>query len=319
MSNTYETVNLATVPLKKTRKNASPLWKRAIPLYLMILPGFMFFVVFKYVPMAGVLLAFKDYDPFVGFFQSNWVGFQHFNRLFHDSDFWGLLRNSLLLSGLNLLLFFPAPILVALLLNEVRKAWFRKTVQTIIYVPHFLSWVIVVSITVLLFSTQEGGVNQLLAGWGLPRMELLTDPDYFRVLYNLQSVWKEAGWAAIIFLAALAAIDPTLYEASVVDGANRWRQMWHISLPALRTTIIVLFILRIGYVLDLSFEHVLLMQNPANISVSDIFDTYLYRNGILQGDFSYPTAIGLFKAVIGFILVVIVNSISKKFGEEGVY
>lgn len=294
-------------------------WRRGIPLYVMILPGFIYFVVFKYLPMAGVLLAFQNYDPFDGFLASSWVGFDNFVRLFADPDFWRILNNSLLLSGINLLLFFPAPILLALLMNEVRMKWFRQSAQTIFNIPHFLSWVIVVSITVLLFSSQDGGINQLLSKLGHARLELLTDPSYFRLLYNLQSVWKEAGWAAIIFLAALASVDPTLYEAAVMDGAGRWKQLWHISLPALRTTIIILFILRIGYVLDLSFEHILLMQNPANISVSDIFDTYLYRNGILQGNFSYPTAIGLFKSVIGLILVVLVNRLAKHFGEEGVY
>jgi putative aldouronate transport system permease protein len=285
----------------------------------MILPGLIFFILFKYAPMAGIVIAFQEYDPFLGFADSPWVGFDHFVRLFTDPDFWMLLRNTLILSALNLFLFFPAPIVLAVLLNEVRRAWFRKMVQTIVYMPHFLSWVVVVGLTVLLFATQDGGINNVLATWGLNRIELLTDPSYFRVLYTLQNIWKEAGWNAIIFLAALASIDPTLYEAAVADGAGRWRQMWHITLPALRSTIVVLFILRLGHVMDIGFEHIFLMQNSLNREVADVFDTYVYRSGVLQGEFSYTTAVGLFKSVIGLTLIVVFNRVSKKIGEDGVY
>ncbi|MFC5451597.1 ABC transporter permease [Paenibacillus aestuarii] len=292
---------------------------RGIPLYLMILPGFLFFVVFKYIPIGGLVIAFQEYDPFEGFLGSPWVGFANFQRLFTDQDFTSLLRNTLILSGLNLFLFFPAPIVFAVLLNEIRRSWFRKSVQTIVYMPHFLSWVVVVSITVLLFSTQEGGINNLLADLGYQRVELMTNPHYFRVLYLVQNIWKESGWNAIIFLAALAAVDPTLYEAAVVDGANRWRQMWHITLPALKTTIVILFILRLGQVMELGFEHILLLQNPVNMSVSDVFDTYVYRNGVLQGDFSYSTTVGVFKSAVGLVLIILANRLAKVFGQEGVY
>jgi putative aldouronate transport system permease protein len=285
----------------------------------MILPGLLFFIIFKYIPMAGLVIAFQDFDPFSGFSGSAWVGLDHFQRLFTDPDFWLLLRNTLILSALNLFFFFPAPIAVAVLLNEVGKAWFRKTVQTVIYMPHFLSWVLVVSITVLLFGTQDGGINNLLASMGYNRIELLTDPHYFRLLYTAQNIWKEAGWNAIIFLAALAGIDPTLYEAAVMDGANRWKQVWHITLPALKSTIIILFILRLGQVLDLGFEHILLLQNPVNLNVADVFDTYVYRSGVLQGNFSYSTAVGIFKSAIGLVLIVSANKLAKLFKQEGVY
>ncbi|MGG1551324.1 ABC transporter permease [Paenibacillus ferrarius] len=306
--------------LPEGERNRRPLqWKRGIPMYLMILPGLLFFVIFKYVPMGGLVIAFQEYDPFEGFLHSAWIGFDNFHRLFTDPDFWTLLRNTLLLSGLNLFLFFPAPILFAILLNEVSRAWFRRTVQTIIYLPHFLSWVIVVSITVVLFATQEGGINKLLDSWGFARIELLTNADYFRFLYVSQNIWKETGWNAIIFLAALAAVDPTLYEAAVVDGANRWKQVWHITLPALKSTIVILFILRLGQVMELGFEHVLLLQNPVNLEVADVFDTYVYRNGVLQGNFSYSTAVGIFKSAIGLILILLANRLAKAFGQEGVY
>jgi putative aldouronate transport system permease protein len=285
----------------------------------MILPGFLFFIIFKYLPMGGLVIAFQEYDPFEGFQGSPWIGMDNFQRLFTDPDFWVLLKNTMLLSGLNLFLFFPAPIVFGVLLNEVGRAWFRRTVQTIIYMPHFLSWVIVVSITVVLFATQDGGINNLLVSMGFERIELLTSPDYFRFLYVAQNIWKETGWNAIIFLAALAAIDPTLYEAAVVDGANRWKQVWHITLPALKSTIIILFILRLGQIMELGFEHVLLLQNPVNLSVADVFDTYVYRTGVLQGNFSYSTAVGIFKSVIGLVLIVLANRLAKAFGQEGVY
>jgi putative aldouronate transport system permease protein len=293
--------------------------RRGIPVYAMILPGMLYFIIFKYIPLFGFVIAFQEFDPFDGFLKSSWVGFEHFQRLFSDPDFWSLLRNTLTLSGLNLFFYFPAPIVLALLLNEVRAPLFRKSVQTVIYMPHFLSWVVVVGITVLLFATQDGGINNLLATYGFPRIELMTDPSFFRPLYIFQNIWKEAGWSAIIFLASLAAVDPTLYEAAVVDGANRWRQLWHISLPALRQTIVILFILRLGHIMDSGFEHIWLMQNTLNLSVSDVFDTYVYRVGILTGQFSYTTTVGLFKSVIGLLLIMIFNYLSKKYGEEGVY
>lgn len=307
------------VQVMTERQRTLRLWKRGIPLYLMILPGFLYFIIFKYIPMGGIVIAFQQFDPFDGFLKSDWVGLDNFRRLFGEQDFLKLLSNTLMLSCLNLVLFFPAPIFLALLLNEARVVWFRKFVQTVVYVPHFLSWVIVVSLTILLFSVQEGGINKLLVNSGFAPIELLTDSDYFRWVYVSQSIWKEAGWSAVIFFAALASIDPTLYEAAVMDGASRWRQLWHITLPGLRTTIIILFILRVGYLMDTSFEHILLMQNPTNLQISDVFDTYVYRMGIVQGDFSYTTAVGMFKSVIGLTLILIVNRIAKRFGEEGVY
>lgn len=294
-------------------------WKRGLPVYLMILPGVLFFIVFKYIPMGGILIAFQHYDPFDGFLQSQWVGFDNFRRLFQDPDFWKIFRNTLVISALNLFLFFPVPILLSLLLNEVRLKWFKKGAQTLLYVPHFLSWVVIVSMTVLLFSAQDGGINNLLSTWGYERIEVMTNPEYFRIVYLLQVIWKEAGWSAIIFLAALASVDPTLYEAARVDGASRLRQIWHINLPALRSTIIILFILRLGHVMDTGFEHILLLQNSLNIDISEVFDTYVYRVGIIEAEFSYTTAVGLFKALIGLALVYLANRASRKIGEEGVY
>lgn len=292
---------------------------RAFPLYVMILPGLLYFLIFRYGPMGGILIAFKSYSPFKGVWGSEWVGMDHFVRLFTESDFLLLLKNTLFLNLLDVLVAFPAPIIVAILLNEVRNRFFKNTVQTILYAPHFLSWVVIVGITVLLFSTQDGGINQLLNSLGLSRIELLTDPQYFRFVWLFQNIWQSAGFGAIIYLASLAAVDPTLYEAAKVDGAGKLRQIWHITLPALKSVILIMLILRLGSFIDIGFEHVFLLQNSLNLSVSDVFDTFVYRQGLVQGDFSYSSAIGLFKSVVGIVMVVTANTIAKRLGEEGVY
>ncbi|WP_230986880.1 ABC transporter permease [Cohnella fermenti] len=229
------------------------------------------------------------------------------------------MRNTFVLSGINLFFFFPIPIAMAILLNEVKLPWVRKLVQTTIYIPHFVSWVVVAGITVVLFATQDGGINKLLAEHGRQRMELLTDPSYFQALFLTQNIWKEMGWGTIIFLASLASVDPGLYEAAYVDGAGRWRQLWHITLPSLRTIVVIMFILRLGQIMDVGFEQIFLLQNSLNLSVSDVFDTYVYRNGVQHGEFGFTTAMGLFKSVVGLVLLLTFNRLAKKFGEEGVY
>lgn len=294
-------------------------WKRAFPIYLMILPGLLYFIIFKYIPMFGISIAFMKYSPFKGITGSEWVGLHYFRRLFAEGDFLLLLKNTLLLNLLDVLFFFPAPILVALLLNEVRARRIKTAVQTILYAPNFISWVVIVGITIVLFATGSGGINQLLEDWGLGRIELMTDPHYFRWVWLLQNIWQGAGWGAIIFLAALSGIDPTLYEAAMMDGANRWRQVWHITLPGLRGVIVVMFILRFGHMMDLGFEHIFLLQNPMNQGVSEVFETFIYKKGLIEGDYSYSTAVGLFKSVVGLVLVWGVNRLAKIFGQEGVF
>ncbi|MBB6733629.1 sugar ABC transporter permease [Cohnella sp. CBP 2801] len=288
------------------------------PFYLMILPGLLFFLLFKYVPMLGVVIAFQNYNPFQGFQGSEWVGLQHFRELFQERDFLVLLRNTLWLNLLDLLLFFPIPIVLAVMLGELRSRRMSALIQTVMYAPHFLSWVVIVGVTFVLFSAQSGGVNQLLQAAGLPRLEVLTDPAAFRWVWLLQNIWQGSGWSAILFLAALASINPTLYEASRIDGAGRLRQIWHISLPGLKQLIVILFILRLGHFMDLGFEHILLLQNPLNMSTSDVFDTFVYRKGIVRGDFSYTTAVGLFKSLVGLLLVVMSNKLAARSGQEGV-
>lgn len=288
-------------------------------LYLLLLPGLLYFLVFKYVPMWGVMLAFQNYQPFTGFLKSEWVGFEHFRLFFNNPEFVMLLRNTLLLSFYNLIFFFPAPIILALLLNEVRLSFFKRTIQTMIYVPHFISMVIVASLTYVFLTTEGGTVNELLFQYTGNKIQFLSDPSWFRPVIILQTIWKECGWGTIIFLAALAAVDVEQYEAATIDGANRWRQIWHITLPAIRSTIVILLILRMGSVLDNGFEQIYLMLNPLNRSVGEVFDTYVYAMGITQGAFSYSTAVGLFKSVVGVTLVLGTNWLAKKFGQSGLY
>lgn len=288
-------------------------------LYFMLLPGVLYFITMKYFPMWGLLIAFKNYQPFLGIMHSEWVGFQNFSRFFHETSFWLLFRNTLTLALYNLLFFFPFPIVIALMLNELRKEMFKRFVQTLIYIPHFFSWVVVVGMAYILFTTEGGIVNNLIVSLGGKEINFLMSDNLFRSMITSQVIWKETGWGTIIFLAALAGVDPQLYEAARIDGAGRWRQLWHITLPAIKSTIIILLILRLGNFLDNGFEQIFLMLNATNRDIGEVFDTYVYTSGILQGQFSYSTAVGLFKSVIGLILVVAANYLAKLLGEEGIY
>lgn len=304
----------AAVPSEKKH------WKIAhIPFYVMILPGFLYFLIFKYVPMFGLLISFQQYDPFVGILKSRWVGLDNFKRLFIEQDFPLLLKNTFLFAGLDILFFFPAPILLALLLNEARMRSFRNIVQTIMYAPHFISWVVIVSLTMTLFSSQDGIINQWLAAAGLGQIELFTKSEWLKPMWLLQNIWQGMGWGSILYLAAMASIDTSLYEAAKVDGAGRFRQIWHITLPGIRYVIVVLLILRLGNFMEIGFEHIFLLQNPLNFEVSDVFDTFVYRTGILQRDYSYSAVVGMFKSLVGLILVLGANKLARKLGEEGVY
>jgi putative aldouronate transport system permease protein len=293
--------------------------KRAFPFYLMIFPGLLVFLVFKYVPMFGVFIAFKNYSPFRGVWKSEWIGLENFVRLFTEQDFLLLLKNTLYLNVLDTFIAFPFTIMVALFLNEVSNKHFKNSIQTLLYAPHFLSWVVIVGITMLFLRTQDGGVNVLLNALGFDSINFLANSNSFRSIWLFHNIWQGAGWGAIIYLAAIASIDPALYEAAKVDGASRLRQIWHITLPSLKTVIVIMFILRLGNFIDVGFEHIFLLQNPLNLQVSDVFETFVYRIGLVQGDFSYSTAVGLFKSVVGLVMIVAANKIAKRFGEEGVY
>lgn len=306
-----------------SKRNRRTKWLSALrrdrSLYLLALPGILFFLVFKYIPMWGIVIAFQDYSPFRGILGSEWVGLQHFTTLFANPDFALLFRNTLAISLLNLILFFPFPILISLGLNELRNVTYKRLIQTVIYMPHFLSWVIIAGLTLLLFAKGTGLINELFALWGWTRVDFLTNPDSFWIMVTLQAMWKEAGWGTIVFLAAMASVDTQLYEAARMDGAGRLRQIWHITLPAIRSVIVVLLILRLGDIMEVGFEQIFLMYNGAVSEVAEVFDTYVYRTGIEQGDFSYSTAVGLFRSVVGLALVVIANRLVKRMGQEGVY
>lgn len=318
----------APSPIEMMQETSTNKWRRPSVLgrlkrdkwlYLLLTPGLLYFIIFKYVPMWGVMLAFKNYQPFLGFWKSDWVGLDHFHVFFTNPEFFMLLRNTLVLSLYNLVFYFPAPIILALLLNEIRLAFFKRIVQTLIYIPHFISLVIVASLTYVFLTTEGGLVNEMLQKYFGSKVDFLSSPEWFRPMIIMQTIWKETGFGTIIFLAALAGVDVEQYEAAITDGANRWRQLWHITLPSIRSTIIILLILRMGDVLDNGFEQIFLMLNPLNRDVAEVFDTYVYMMGITQGAFSYSTAVGLFKAVIGVILVLGANWLAKRFGQSGIY
>lgn len=288
-------------------------------LYLLLLPGLVYFIVFKYAPMYGLVIAFKNYVPFLGIQGSQWVGWQNFRNFFVNPDFTRLLVNTLKLAFLNIAVGFPVPIILALLLNELRHKIYTKLVQTFIYIPHFISWTITVSITFLLLSVNSGVITNIIEQFTGKRVDLLTNPNVFRPLIVFQSIWKESGWGTIIYLAALTGISPELYEAAIMDGAGRFRRLWHITLPAIRSTIVVMLILRVGSFLSTGFDQIYLMTNSLNRTVADVFDTYVYTVGITQGSYSYSTAVGLFKSIVGIILVLTTNRIAKAMGENGLY
>ncbi len=286
---------------------------------LLLLPGALYFLIYRYIPMVGILLAFKDYSPFIGFIDSPWVGLKYFRLIFEDAEVVQVIWNTLQISLLQIVFAFPISIILALMLNELRNQLYKRFLQSIVYMPHFLSWVVVVGITVI-FLRSEGLVNNFLGTFlDINPIPFLTDPAMFKPIVILQVIWKESGWGTILFLAALSGISPHLYEAAVMDGASRMRQIWHITLPALKSTIVILLILRLGNVMDSGFEQIFLMLNPFNMESGNVLDTYVYFKGIQQANFSFATAVGLFKGIIGLILVVLANRLAKRFGEEGLY
>ncbi|MEK3913370.1 sugar ABC transporter permease [Paenibacillus sp. FSL H7-0331] len=284
-------------------------------IYIMLLPVLAYYGIFHYGPMYGLQIAFKDFSPGLGIWGSEWIGFQHFTEFFNGFYFWRLIKNTLLINIYELLFAFPAAIILALLLNEIRSNMFKRIVQTISYLPHFISIVVVVGMMVD-FLSRDGLINQLLVIFGFESTAFLREPEWFRFLFVSSGVWQGIGWGSIIYLAAMASIDPTLYEAAKMDGAGRWKQTLHITLPGIMPTIIILLILNMGSMLSVGSEKVLLMYNPSTYSTADVISTYVYRKGILEASYSYTAAVGLFNSVISFILIVSANSISKRFSEN---
>lgn len=287
-------------------------------LYLMILPVILYFILFKYMPMYGASIAFKNYVPVKGISGSAWTGFTHFTRFFNSVYFTRLFKNTLIISLQTILWGFPAPIIFALLLNEIRTKWFKSSIQLMTYLPHFLSMVVIVGM-IKEFTSTNGLINDIIVFFGGEANALLQKPDLFRTIYVSSEVWQTIGWNSIIYLAALSGIDEQLYEAARIDGANRWKQTIHITLPSIRSTIIILLILRMGRILTIGFEKIILMYNPATYRVADVISTYVYRTGLLEMNFSYSTAIGLFNAVINFSFILVANRLSRRYSETSLW
>jgi len=288
-------------------------------LVLLVLPVLVYYAIFHYIPMYGVIIAFKQFKPLKGILGSDWAGFYYFQLFFESAYFWRLLKNTLLLSIYSLLWGFPVPIIFALLLNELKEGLFKKSVQTISYLPHFISIVVICGMIVNFTSPKGGVINTMLGWFGIAPIPFLTEPSWFRDIYISSSIWQGFGWSSIIYLAAIAGIDPQLYEASEMDGANRWQKMWYITLPCLLPTIVILLILNVGNLMDVGFEKINLLYNPTTYETADVISTYVYRQGIQNADYSYSTAIGLFNNVINLILLVTVNRISRKVSETSLW
>ena len=306
-------------------------WRKAFMqhywLYILMIPGILYMLIFNYTPMAGLVMAFEDFSPYNGdtaiqaLFGSPFAGLKYFEKLFTGPDFWRLLRNTLAISLANLIFAFPAPIILALLLNELRCKWFKRFSQTLVYIPHFVSIVIVAALAYQLFSPPPGGAYHMLVQvFGKQNApDIMSDPKLFSTMIVGQNLWKETGYGTIIYLAALSSVDTQLYEAAKIDGAGRWQLMWHVTLPAIRGTIILMLIMKVGSLLNTGYEQIFLMQNAMNRSVSDVFDTYIYTKGIVNGQYSLATAAGLFKSIVSMVMVVGANKIAKLFGESGLY
>lgn len=305
----------------RVRPRRVPLGKRLRrdwPLLAMVAPAVLALIVFAYIPMLGNVIAWQSYSPYVGISGSPYVGWSNFQRVLVNPGFWDAVLNTLTITLFQLIFYFPVPIAIALILNSVLTPWLRTTIQSIVYLPHFFSWVLVVTI----FQQILGGaglLNNLLAKAGFDGLDIMTNPDTFLLLVTSQQVWKDAGWGMIIFLAALSTVDPSHYEAAAMDGAGKWKRIWHITLPALRPTIILLLILRLGDALTVGFEQLILQRGAVGQGAAEVLDTYVYYQGVIGGDWSYAAAAGLLKGVVSLALVLGANKLAHMVGEAGVY
>ncbi|MGO4541650.1 ABC transporter permease [Paenibacillus sp. 2TAB19] len=298
------------------------LWKDLVRdkyLYLLLLPGLLLILVFRYAPMYGIVIAFQDYNIFKGVGGSEWVGLDQFTRLFGSPDFYEILRNTVLISLYKLAASFTIPIVLSLLLNELRHLAFKRVTQSIIYLPHFVSWVIFSGVIISFLNPVDGLINTVIAKFGGNPIDFLGNTSYFRSILVISDVYKEVGWGTIIYLAAIAGVNADLYEAARMDGANKARQMWHVTLPSIRPVIIILVILSLANILEAGFQQVFLLYSPLVYEVGDIIDTYVYRVGIQEANYSYATAAGLFKSLVAMVLIVSVNKLVKLSGQDGLW
>jgi putative aldouronate transport system permease protein len=294
-------------------------FKREWQIYVMLAPAIIWFLLFLYKPMYGLQIAFKDYSIFKGIEGSPWVGWEHFQTLFGSDQFVRAVMNTIKISALNLLFAFPAPIILALMFNEILNATFKKTAQTIVYLPHFISSVIIAGIVITAFSPSAGIVNTIIGWFGFEPIYFLTKPEWFRPIFIGTGIWQEAGFGSIVFLAAIAGVNPSLYESAVVDGANRWQMMWKITIPSIMPTILIMLIIRIGNIMEVSFELIILLYQPATYETADVVNTFIYRQGIQGGQYDIAAAAGLFNAVVAFVLVMIANTISKRYSRTSLW
>ncbi|MDX3109278.1 ABC transporter permease [Nonomuraea angiospora] len=293
--------------------------RRSWQLYLLVAVPVAYFAIFKYIPMANAVIAFKDYSVLDGIWGSEWVGFRHFRAFFDNPVFWTLVSNTFILSAYFLLASFPIPIILALALNEVRRGFFQRTVQLVTYAPYFISTVVVVSMTILILSPSVGLANDALGLFGIPSIDFLGNPDYFRHIYVWSDIWQTAGYSAVVYMAALSGVDPGLYEAARVDGASRLQKIIHVDLPGIMPTAAIILILGVGNIMAVGFEKAFLLQNPLNLSKSEIIATYTYKTGLLNADFSQATAVGLFNSAVNLVLLIVVNRVAKRVSGSGLW
>jgi putative aldouronate transport system permease protein len=287
-------------------------------IYLMMLPVMAYFIIFCYLPMYGVVIAFKDFTPGKGILNSDWVGFAHFIEFFQTFHFWRLLRNTLLINGYLIIFGFPAPIILALLLNELKSKTFKSSVQTISYLPHFVS-IVVIAGMIADFTASKGIFNDIISLFGGERVPLLTKPGLFRGIYVISDIWQGIGWGSIIYLASLTSISSELYDAATVDGANRWKQLWNVTIPGIMPTITIMFILRMGSVMSLGFEKIILLYNPMTYETGDVISSYIYRRGLQEFNYSFSSAVGLFNSAVNLIFLLSANWLSRKHNETSLW
>ena len=304
--------------MENLKKKLKTDWVRNRSLYALVIPVVIFYILFNYKPIYGAIIAFQDYTPRLGISGSEWVGFENFKRFFSDIYFGRLMKNTLLLSVYDIVFGFPAPIILALLLNEIHNRFFKNVTQTITYLPHFISMIVVCGMLTD-FSLSTGLFNDIIEFFGGERHPLLQDPSLYRTIYILSGIWQQVGWGTIIYLSALAGVDSQLYEAAQIDGANKWKQTLNVTLPGITPTIITMFILKIGKLMSMGYEKTILLYNPSTFETADIISSYVYRIGLLNQDWSYSTAIGLFNSVINFILLILANKLSKKFSQTSLW
>jgi putative aldouronate transport system permease protein len=308
-------------PPKSKKRKSSSLWHhmwQARWLYVLLLPGALYFLLFYYLPLLGNISAFQNYSPYLGFFRSAWVGTANFVQIFTDPNIWTVTLNTLVISLLQILFAFPVSIILALMLNELSGTRFKRLMQSIYYLPHFIGWVVIISIWQEIFGG-DSFVSHLFTSATGHTINLLANPDLFKPMLVLQVIWKDSGWGTVVFMAAIAGVNMSLHEAAAIDGAGRWRRIWHVTLPGIRSVITLLLILRLGNILNIGFEQVFLQMQGQTLAVSGIIDTYVYQLGVLGGQWGYAAAVGLLKVVTGGILIFASNAIAKKFGEGGLF